>query len=68
VNIENPTRRELALMAAASLVAAKAAAQAPPAPNTDWYQAALQSHKQNSQALAQFHIDMSVEPAFQFKA
>jgi len=55
-------------MAAASLAAAKATAQAPPAPNTDWYQAALQSHKQTSQTLAQFQIDMSVEPAFQFKA
>ena len=55
-------------MAAASLVAAKATAQAPPAPNTDWYQAALDSHKQTSQTLARFQIDMSVEPAFQFKA
>ncbi|HTA43950.1 MAG TPA: hypothetical protein VK789_15960 [Bryobacteraceae bacterium] len=68
MKIENPTRRELAIMAAASLAAAKATAQAPPAPNTDWYQAALQSHKQTSQTLAQFQIDMSVEPAFQFKA
>ena len=68
MKIENPTRRDLALLAAASLVAAKAAAQAPPAPNTDWYQAALDSHKQTSQTLARFQIDMSVEPAFQFKA
>lgn len=68
MKIENPTRRELALMAAASLMAAKANAQTPPAPNTDWYQAAIDSHKRNSQVLAQFQIEMSVEPAFQFKA
>ncbi len=55
-------------MAAASLTAAKAIAQAPPAPNTDWYQAALDSHKQNSMILGQFQVAMSLEPAFHFKA
>jgi hypothetical protein len=68
VNNKNPTRRELAFLAAASLAAAKAIAQTPPAANTDWYQAALESHKRNSQILAQFQIAMSVEPAFHFKA
>ena len=63
-----PTRRELALIAVTSLTAPSAVAQAPSAPATDWYQAAIDSHKQNSQTLAQFQIDMSVEPAFQFKA
>jgi hypothetical protein len=62
----NLTRRQLAVLAAATLTAAKA--QTPPAANTDYYQAAIESHKQNSAALAQFQIGMSVEPAFHFKA
>ena len=55
-------------MAALSAAAAKAMAQAPPAPGTDWDQAATESHKRNSQTLAQFQIAISVEPAFHFKA
>lgn len=65
---ENPTRRELALITLTSLGAATLVGQSSPVSGTDWYQAALQSHKENSQTLAQFQIDMSVEPAFQFKA
>jgi hypothetical protein len=64
------TRRQLAGSAAISLVAARAVAQVPAASNTaqDWDKAALQSHKENSEALAKFEIPMSTEPAFQFKA
>jgi hypothetical protein len=61
------TRRQLAVVAAASLTAAKALAQTPPAA-VDYNQAALESHKQNSAVLAAFPLAMSVEPAFQFKA
>jgi hypothetical protein len=61
------TRRELAIIATASLAAAKAIAQTP-APDTDFYKAALESHKENSEILAKFPIPMSTEPAFQFKA
>lgn len=61
------TRRELAVIATASLAAAKAIAQTP-APGTDFYKAALESHKENSGILAGFPIPMSTEPAFQFKA
>lgn len=66
MNSKNPTRRELALVAALSAAAAKAMAQTPPVP--DWYQAAIESHKRNSQTLAEFQIAISVEPAFHFKA
>jgi hypothetical protein len=59
----NLTRRQLAVLAAATLTAAKAQT-----PSPDYYQAALESHKQNSAILAQFQIGMSVEPAFHFKA
>jgi hypothetical protein len=68
------TRRQLAGSAAISLVAARvlaqAPAQAPATTNTtqDWDKAALQSHKENSEALAKIEIPMSTEPAFQFKA
>jgi hypothetical protein len=61
------TRRQLAVIATASLAAAKALAQTQ-APSPDYYQAALESHKRNSATLAQFQLAMSVEPAFQFKA
>jgi hypothetical protein len=64
------TRRQLAAQAI-SLVAAQAVmAQAPATTNTaqDWDKAALQSHKENSEALAKFAIPMSTEPAFLFKA
>ncbi len=61
------TRRQLAVIATASLASAKALAQTQ-APNPDYYQAALESHKQNSATLAQFQLAISVEPAFQFKA
>ncbi len=66
------TRRQLAViatasLASASLASANALAQTPAA-NPDYYQAALESHKRNSATLAQFQLAMSVEPAFQFKA
>jgi hypothetical protein len=64
---KNLTRRQLAVMATASLAAARAIAQTQ-APNPDYYQAALESHKRNSATLAQFPVSMAVEPAFQFKA
>jgi hypothetical protein len=66
------TRRQLAVIATASLASAnlasaRALAQTQVA-NPDYFQAALESHKRNSATLAQFQLDMSVEPAFQFKA
>jgi hypothetical protein len=61
------TRRQLAgvinLAAAGSLMTVTAIAQVP-----DFDNAARESHKQNSEALAKFEIPMSLEPAFQFKA
>jgi hypothetical protein len=65
LNKKNITRRQLGTIAVASL-ATKALAQTQPAP--DYFQAALESHKQNSATLAQFPVAMSVEPAFSFKA
>ena len=66
------TRRQLAMVATASLVSASLASESALAQtqvaNPDYYQQALESHKQNSATLAQFQIAMSVEPAFQFKA
>ena len=70
--MEKLTRRELGVIAAASLpslAAAKAIAQTPPpAAGADLYQAALESHRENSAILAQFQIPMSTEPASHFKA
>jgi hypothetical protein len=64
---EKITRRQLAGVAAGSAVvslgAVTAVAQVPDLDN-----AARESHKQNSEALAKFEILMSLEPAFQFKA
>ena len=39
-----------------------------PTPTQDWDKAALESHKENTEALAKFDIPMSLEPAFHFKA
>jgi len=61
------TRRQLAGVAAGSLAVATAIAQVP-ATAQDFDNAARESHKQNSEALAKFEIAMSLEPAFQFKA
>jgi hypothetical protein len=61
------TRRQMMGAAAASALAAKVVAQAPPS-NQDFAQAAQESHRKNSMILASFPIPMSVEPAFQFKA
>jgi hypothetical protein len=61
------TRRQLAVIATASLAVTKAVAQTQAAA-PDYYQEALESHKRNSATLAQFPLAMSVEPAFQFKA
>jgi hypothetical protein len=69
------TRRQLAGVAAGSaalgLVVGTAIAQAPVTgqdrdPRLE--DAARQSHRENSDALAKFDIPMSLEPAFQFKA
>jgi hypothetical protein len=69
------TRRQLAGVAAGSaalgLIVGKAIAQAPVAGqdrDSRWEDAARQSHRENSDALAKFDIPMSLEPAFQFKA
>lgn len=67
------TRRELVFVAAAPLASTLAggtliAQTPPPAADTDFYKAALESHKANSAILAQFQIAMSTEPACQFKA
>jgi hypothetical protein len=67
LNKKNITRRQLGAIAAASL-ATKTFAQTQSAPAPDYFQAALESHKENSAILGQFKIGMSVEPAFQFKA
>jgi hypothetical protein len=65
------TRRQLAGVAAGSaavaLVAVKVIAQAP-VTGPDWDKAARESHRENSRALAGFEIQMSLEPAFHFKA
>lgn len=64
------TRRQLAAVAAGSAgvaLAVSVIAQAPVA-NPDWDKAARESHRENSEALAKFEIQMSLEPAFQFKA
>ena len=68
MNSKNLTRRDLAFVGALAAAAAKAMAQAQPAPGSDWYQAAIESHKRNTQTLAEFQIAVSVEPAFHFKA
>jgi hypothetical protein len=65
------TRRQLAEVAAGSLIVVTATAQTPataPATAQDLDKAARESHKENSEALAKFEIPMSLEPAFQFKA
>ncbi len=61
------TRRQLAGVAAGSLVTAAAIAQTP-VTDQDLDNAARESHRQNSEALAKFDVPMSLEPAFQFKA
>ena len=71
--MEKLTRRELAVIATASVtssvVMAKLIAQVPAAaPEADLYKAALESNRQDSVVLARFEIPMSTEPAFQFKA
>jgi len=57
------TRRQLAGVAASLGAVAQI-----PATTQDLDNAARESHKQNSEALAKFEIPMSLEPAFQFKA
>jgi hypothetical protein len=66
--MEKLTRRELAVLATASLASLAIAQTPPPAGDADLYKAALESNKQDSVVLAQFEIPMSTEPAFQFKA
>jgi hypothetical protein len=61
------TRRQLGGIAAVSLAAANVTAQAP-VTTEDLDKAARASHRENSEALARFEIQMSLEPAFQFKA
>jgi predicted RNA methylase len=64
------TRRQLAGAATGSVVAALAAVAIgqTPVPAQDWDKAARESHRENSEALAKFILDMPVEPAFYFKA
>jgi hypothetical protein len=68
---EKISRRQLAGAAAGSVIVLLGAIPAfPQAPGAaqDFDNAARESHKQNSEALAKFEIPMSLEPAFQFKA
>jgi hypothetical protein len=68
------TRRQLvsaaAGSAAVSAVALTVIAQAPPSSpsSQDFDKAAVESHKENSDALAKFEIPMALEPAFHFRA
>lgn len=72
------TRRQLGRIVTGVAVAAIAGSTAvslavhaaPPTPALaqNWDQAARDSHRENSQALAKFEIPMSLEPALQFKA
>jgi hypothetical protein len=67
--MEKLTRREVAVIATASLTALTAGKLiAQTAASADLYKAALESNRQDSVVLAQFEIPMSTEPAFQFKA
>jgi hypothetical protein len=67
------TRRQLAAVAAGSaavsLAALKGVAQSPASATgetQDWDKAARDSRREDSEALAQFEIPMSLEPAFRF--
>jgi hypothetical protein len=62
------TRRQFAGVSVAGSLAVVAATAQAPATVQDLDNAARESHKQNSEALAKFEIPMSLEPAFQFKA
>jgi hypothetical protein len=69
------TRRQLAGVAAGSaalgLVVGRAIAQVPVTGqdrDPRWDDAARQSHRENSDALAKFEISISLEPSFLFKA
>jgi hypothetical protein len=64
---EKITRRQLVGVAAGSAVVSLAIAQGP-VTGQDLDQAARESHRENSAALAKFEIPVSLEPAFQFKA
>ena len=59
------SRRQLATLAAASAIRARAQA---PVSDPDLTQAARDSNKRNSDALAGYEIPLATEPAYQFKA
>ncbi|MDQ1471148.1 MAG: hypothetical protein QOJ99_2628 [Bryobacterales bacterium] len=62
------SRRRLAGLAAAGLVARTEAAQAPQdTPNTDFAKAARDAIQRNSETLSKFDVPMATEPAFLFK-
>jgi hypothetical protein len=61
------TRRELAAIAAAGAVAARAQTSAQPG-GEDLEKAARDLNAHNSETLTKFEIPISTEPAFQFKA
>jgi hypothetical protein len=63
------TRRKLAaaVIAPAALMA-QTPAPAIPANPAEELTAAREQNRRNSQALDEFHVPMSLEPAFQFKA
>ena len=65
---DKTTRRQFAGVTVAGSLAVVAAVAQAPATAQDLDNAARESHKQNSEALAKFEIPMSLEPAFQFKA
>jgi hypothetical protein len=65
---DKTTRRQFAGVTVANSLAVVAAIAQAPATAQDLDNAARESHKQNSEALAKFEIPMPLEPAFQFKA
>ncbi len=65
------TRRELALIAAGSVVVPAAVPAMAPAvaqsPSPDWFAQAVESKRKAAADLAAFDLPVSVEPAFEFK-
>ena len=69
--MKNITRRQAAAIVFGSAVAGgifAGSAKAGPQAEPDWLQVAVDSKRATANTLAKFEIQMSVEPAFQFKA
>lgn len=63
------SRREIAMVAAGSALAAKTLAQTPPAsPGSELARTVREANQRNSEALAKFDLPTATEPAFQFRA